>query len=132
MVTLLNSLLPEATEEVGRKVIGCAIAVHRILGPGFKEIIYLRALLIELDLAGLRFECEKRIVVPYKGKEIPGHRIDLIVEGCVIVELKAVPSLMRLHERQVVSYLRATGLRLGYVINFNVEILRDGIKRVVR
>lgn len=132
MVMLVKSWLPEAIEEIGRKVIGCAIAVHRILGPGFKEIIYERALLIELDLAGLKFECEKPVLVDYKGKQIPGHKIDLIVEGCVVVELKAVPRLTRLHERQVVSYLRATNLRLGYVINFNVTVLKNGIKRVVR
>lgn len=128
-----NSLLPipKETEEVGHRVIGCGITVHRILGPGYKEPIYERAYCLELDEAGLKFECEKRILVPYKSWEIPGHRVDLIVEGCVIVELKAVPRLAEVHRLQVLSYLKATGLRLGFVMNFNVEVLRHGTKRVV-
>jgi GxxExxY protein len=112
-------------------VIGCGITVHRILGPGYKEAIYQHAYCLELDDAGLKFECEKRILVPYKRWEIPGHRLDLIVEGCVIVEIKAVERLAEVHRLQVLSYLRATGLRLGYVLNFNVEILKNGTKRVV-
>jgi GxxExxY protein len=131
MPMLLPSTLPPEVEEVGRKVIGCEIAVHRILGPGFKEIIYERATQLELDLAKLKYECEKKIVVRYKQWNIPGHKIDLIVEGCVLVELKAVPRLKDLHERQVISYLKATGLRLGFVINFNVPVLKEGIRRVV-
>ena len=123
--------IPEETEEVGRRIIGCAITVHRILGPGFKEPIYERAFCLELDSVGLAYECEKRVNVRYKHWEIPGHRIDLLVGGCVIVELKVAWRLKDIHKRQVVSYLRATNLRLGFVINFNVEILKDGgIKRV--
>jgi GxxExxY protein len=123
--------IPEETEEVGRRIIGCAITVHRILGPGFKEPIYQRAFCLELDSVGLSYECEKRVSVRYKHWEIPGHRIDLLVGGCVIVELKVAWRLKDIHKRQVVSYLRATNLRLGFVINFNVDILKDGgIKRV--
>jgi GxxExxY protein len=121
MAMLLESTLPPEVEEVGRKVIGCEIAVHRILGPGFKEVIYERASQLELNLSGLKFECEKKILVRYKNWDIPGHKIDLIVEGCVLVELKAVSRLKDLHKRRVISYLKATGLRLGYVINFNVR-----------
>jgi GxxExxY protein len=125
--------IPEEIEQVGQRVIGCAITVHRILGPGFKEPIYHRALSLELDSVGLSFECEKSVSVPYKQWEIPGHRIDLLVCGVVIVEVKVASRVKDLHKRQVVSYLKATNLRLGFVINFNVDILKDGgIKRVAR
>jgi GxxExxY protein len=123
--------IPKLMEEVGHRVIGCGITVHRILGPGYKESIYERAFCLELDEAGLNFESEKRILVPYKRWEIPGHRLDLIVEGCVIVEIKAVSRLAEIDRLQVLSYLKATGLRLGFVMNFNVEVLMHGTKRVV-
>ena len=125
------SPIPKETEDVGHRVIGCGITVHRILGPGYREAIYERAFCLELDEAGLKFEREKAILIPYKRWEIPGHRLDLIVEGCVIIELKAVPRLGELHRLQVLSYLKATDLRLGFVMNFNVEVLRHGTKRVV-
>ena len=120
------------TERVAHRIIGCAIDVHRVLGPGFKERIYVQAVCLELHSSGLRFEREKEVAVPYKGWQIPGHRVDLIVEGVVLVELKAVPKIRRLHARQIVSYLKATNLRLGLLINFNVQILKNGIRRVVR
>lgn len=124
--------IPEATEEFARAVIGCAITVHRILGPGFKEPIYQRALCLELDSQGISYESEKRVSVRYKQWEIPGHRLDLLVGGCLIVELKVDSTLKKLYRRQVLSYLKATDLRLGLLINFNLEILKDdGIKRVV-
>jgi GxxExxY protein len=80
--------IPQKIEDVGHRVIGCGITVHRILGPGFKERIYERAFCLELDSSGLNYACEKKILVRYKDWDIPGHKIDLIVEGCVIVELK--------------------------------------------
>ena len=85
----------------------------------------------DLEEQGLRFECEKKILVPYKDHLIDGHRLDLIIEGVVIVELKAIPRITELHRRQVLSYLKATGLRLGYVMNFNSEVIQNGTKRVV-
>src|SRR5215217_4200347 len=94
--------IPAETERIGRSIIGCAITAHRILGPGFKEIIYERALCLELDACGIRYECEKKILVPYRTWQIPGHTIDLIIEGCVIAELKSVARLKKVHERQVV------------------------------
>lgn len=131
MTRLIHAPIPQEVEEIGSRVLGCAITVHRVLGPGFKEPIYQRALCLELDSVGLSFECEKRVNVRYKQWEIPGHRIDLLVGGFVIVEVKVASQLKDLHKRQVVSYLRATSLRLGFVINFNVDILKDGgIKRV--
>jgi GxxExxY protein len=130
MVGVKCDPIPEATEAAGRRVIGCGITVHRILGPGYREVIYERAYCLELESAGLRYECEKKILVPYKRWEIPGHKLDLIVEGCVIVELKALPRLTELHRLQVLSYLKATGLRLGFVMNFNTDVLKHGIKRI--
>lgn len=123
--------IPQEIEDIGYRVIGCGQTVHRILGPGFKEVIYQRAFCLELDAQGLRFECEKKILVPYKEHLIDGHRLDLVIEDVVIVELKAVPRMTELHRKQVLSYLKATGLRLGYVMNFSSEILKHGTKRVV-
>jgi GxxExxY protein len=128
----VRSPLTEAEEQIVSRVIGCGIEVHRVLGPGFKEPIYARAFSLELDASGLKFESEKPIEVRYKQWSIPGQRLDLIVEGIVIVELKAVPKVKALHRRQVVSYLRSTGLKVGLIMNFNVKVLKDGLARVVR
>lgn len=123
--------IPQAVEDVGYRAIGCGLTVHKILGRRFKEVIYQRAFCLELDSQGLNFECEKKILVPYKEHLIDGHRLDLVIEGVVIVELKAIPRVTELHRKQVFSYLKATGLRLGYVMNFNAEVLKDGTRRVV-
>ena len=105
--------------------------MHNILGPGFKECIYDRAFCLELDSRGLKFEREKRIEVKYKTWRIPGQKIDLIVGGVVLVELKAVPQIKRIHRRQVLSYLKTLDLRIGLLMNFNVELYKHGVKRVV-
>jgi GxxExxY protein len=131
MDSLTRPAIPQEIEDVAHRVIGCAIIVHRILGPGFKERIYERAFCLELGEAGLSYESEKRILVPYKQWQLEGHKLDLIVGGVVIVELKAVPRLAEIHRLQVLSYLKATGLRLGFVMNFNAEVMKHGIKRVV-
>ena len=110
----------------------CAFAVHRALGPGFKEKIYQRATCPELDARGLKFECEKAIEVRFKEWRIPGQKIDLLVEQFVLVEMKVVPKLRPLHTAQVVSYLKTLDLQIGLLINFNVTVLKDGFKRVVR
>jgi GxxExxY protein len=131
MTKEIEAPIPQDVEDLGYRVIGCAITVHRILGPGFKERIYERAFCLELEENGIEYECEKKINVPYKRWMIEGHRLDLIVEGLVIVELKVVPRVAEIHRLQVLSYLKATGLRLGYVMNFNAEVMKNGIKRVV-
>lgn len=120
----LPAPIPKEIEDIGYRVIGCGITVHRILGPGFKEQIYEKAFCLELEEAGLSYETQKKILVPYKDSKIDGHKLDLIVEGVVIVELKAIPRLAEVHRLQVLSYLKATGLRLGYVMNFNSEVLK--------
>ena len=121
---LIHSALTE-------RIIGCAIAVHRVLGPGFLESIYRAALCLELDAQRIGFEQERPVRVAYRGVEIPGQRIDLIVEGLIVVELKAVVQLADVHRAQLVSYLRTTGLRGGLLINFGARFLKDGLKRVV-
>lgn len=124
--------IPGEDERIAQEVIGAAIEVHRILGPGFLEKIYERALVHELALRGLAVQPQKEILVPYKDLLIPGQQLDILVCGRVILELKAVSELNSLHEAQLLSYLKATGLRLGLLINFNVRVLKDGIKRMVR
>ena len=123
--------LTQEVEEAVTAVIGCGIAVHRELGPGFKEKIYHRAYRLELDSCGLAFESDKPILVKYRNWNIPGQTVDLIVAGVVLVELKAVPRLRPFHRRQVISYLRTTGLRVGLLMNFNAALLKDGMQRVV-
>jgi GxxExxY protein len=124
--------VPAQDEEVGRKIIGAAIEVHRTLGPGFLESIYRKALAYELSLQGIPVEQEKEVLVPYKDIQIAGQRLDLLVGGRVIVELKCVEEFAPIHQAQLISYLKATGLRLGLLVNFKVPVLKDGIKRIVR
>ena len=127
---LPSSLSPEA-ELVMSQTIGSAIAVHRALGPGFLESIYRKAMCIELESRNLAYEKERSIRVSYRGVEIPGQRVDLIVEGLIVVELKTVTHLDQVHRAQLISYLKTTGLRGGLLINFRVPVLKDGIRRVV-
>ena len=126
-----DPLLPPENEAVITSCIAVGMAVHRALGPGFKEKIYQRASALELDSRGISFEAEKEIEVVYRTWRIPGQRIDLIVKELVLVELKAVPKLKQLHEAQVRSYLKTTGLRVGLLMNFNAPVLKAGLKRIV-
>ena len=129
----IESPLTPEQEDLIYHVIGAAIEVHRQLGPGFVEKIYKLAMCHELSLQGISFECEKEIKIPYKDIYISGHRLDLLVEGQLILELKAVDRLTGVHEAQIHSYMRATGLRIGLLISFNVRLLKeDGIIRVIR
>ena len=125
-----SPLSPEG-EWVMRQTIGCAIAVHRALGPGFLESIYRKAMCIELQSRALPYEQERPIHVRYRGVEIPGQRVDLIVQSLIVVELKSVMRLDGVHRAQVISYLRTTGLKGGLLINFRVRLLKDGIQRIV-
>lgn len=125
-----SPLEPEA-DRMMTHTIGCAIAVHRALGPGFLESIYRKALCVELDARGLAYEVERSVRVSYRGVEIPGQRVDLIVGGLIVVELKTVVRLDGVHVGQVISYLKTTGLRGGLLINFRVPLLVKGLKRIV-
>lgn len=113
-------------------IIGAAIEVHRQLGPGYQESVYEKALTIELQKRGVRFQRQAIFPVMYEGEEVGEARLDFLVEDLVVVELKAVESLGAIHTSQVISYLRATRRPLAILINFNVRKLIDGIKRVAR
>ena len=119
-------------DHLARRVIGAAIEVHRCLGPGFLEAVYEEALCVELALHGIRFARQVPVGVKYKGELVGEARLVLLVEDELVVELKAVESIAPIHWAQVLSYLKATRHRLGLLINFNVDVLQRGIKRVVR
>jgi GxxExxY protein len=125
-------LIPEEDEALATRIIGAAIEVHRELGPGFIEYIYEQAMLYELSSAGVTIEKQKKILVPYKGILLAGQRLDLIVGGRIILELKCVEELAPIHQAQILSYLKATGLRLGLLINFKASTIKGNVKRVVR
>lgn len=132
MLTRARSDLPPDVEDVMTRVIGVCIEVHRHLGPGFLESIYHRAVCVELRERGMSFDEEKAVNVVYKGHVLHGHRLDLIVESRVVLEIKAVSQVEEIHGSQVVSYLRATGLRAGLLANFNAVVMKAGIRRIVR
>jgi GxxExxY protein len=113
-------------------VIGCAIEVHRALGPGLLESAYEICLCRELSLRNLPFECQKPLPVSYKGVRLDcGYRADLIVAGKILFEIKSVDLLAAIHEAQLLSYLRLIGLKVGLLINFNERVLTHGIRRKV-
>ena len=112
-------------------VIGVLIEVHRVLGPGLLESMYENAICHEFDLRGINYQRQIPVSVSYKGKPIGETRLDLVVEGRLILELKACESLTDVHRAQVICYLRATGLKLALLVNFNVALLKDGIKRII-
>lgn len=105
-------------QELTDVIIGCVIRVHKELGPGFLESVYRRALLIELKKAGISTESEKEVVVYYDGQQVGKHRLDVVVEEKVVLELKVVESLCGAHYAQVRAYLKATGLKAGLLVNF--------------
>jgi GxxExxY protein len=118
-------------KEISDLILDCAFRVHRNLGPGLLESVYEICLAHELAKAGLFFERQKEIPINYDGIEIPaGYRLDLVVQDLVIVELKAIDQLAPIHLAQMMTYLKLSNLRLGLLINFNVKLLKDGIKRV--
>ncbi len=116
--------------QLSNAVIGAAIEVHRALGPGFLESVYEKALAYELRLRRVLFSQQHTIGVSYKGQMVGESRLDFLVDSCLVVELKAVEGLESIHTAQVLSYLKATQYSLGLLINFNVPILKQGIRRV--
>ncbi|MBU4344112.1 MAG: GxxExxY protein [Desulfobacteraceae bacterium] len=116
-------------EELSNKIIGAAIEVHRALGPGFLENIYEEALKIELSELKIYYDNQKEIKIKYRNIEVGQHRLDMIVENVIIIELKAVKEFADIHFAQLRSYLKATGLKVGLLLNFGKPTL--GIKRVV-
>ena len=118
--------------QITEGIIGAAIEVHKRLGPGLLESSYRRCMCRELTLRGIPFECEKPLPIEYKGQILDcGYRIDLLVMGKVVVELKSIAKLEKIHEAQLLTYMKLGGWQVGLLINFNVPVLKDGLKRRV-
>ena len=118
--------------ELTDAIIGAAMEVHRVLGPGLLESTYEMCLCRELSLRGIPFERQAPIPVEYKGVKLDcGYRADLVVDGTILVEIKAIDSLLPIHEAQLLSYLKLGGWKIGLLINFNVELLKHGLRRRV-
>jgi GxxExxY protein len=114
------------------QIIGCAIEVHRTLGPGLLESAYEECLCYELSQLGLHFERQVHLPLSYKGVKLDcGYKLDLVVEDSIIVELKAIDSLAPIHQSQLLTYLKASNKKVVLLLNFNVPILKNGLKRVV-
>ena len=119
-------------ESLTENIIGAAIEVHKYLGPGLLESAYEKCLCHELNLRGLKFERQKAIPLEYKGIKLDcGHRLDIVVEEKVILEIKTVDTITPVHEAQLLTYLRLANLKVGLILNFNVPVLKDGIRRMV-
>jgi GxxExxY protein len=122
----------EALNRLTERIIGAAIDVHRALGPGLLESAYEACLAFELTEEGLRVEQQKLLPLVYKQVRLDcGYRLDVMVEGLVIIEIKAVEGLTPIHEAQVLSYLKLSHCPVGLLINFNVKLLRSGIRRII-
>lgn len=119
-------------EQLTGQIIGAAIEVHKHLGPGLLENAYQICLAREFDLRGIKYEKEKNLPIEYKGVQLEsGYRLDFIVENSIIVELKTVEKVEKIHEAQLLTYLKLTGCRVGLLLNFNCATLKEGIVRIV-
>jgi len=125
------SPLDDEVEALIHRVIGCCIRVHRELGPGLLERIYRSAVCIELQFEGIPFEAEKPFPVWYRGHLLCEQRVDIVVARQILLEMKAIDRLAPVHHAQVMSYLRVSGLRIGLLMNFDVPVLPDGLRRIV-
>jgi GxxExxY protein len=123
--------LSQELERLTELTIGCCLAVHRELGPGLNELVYSRACGIELDSIGIAYQREKPVPIRYKGVLVCTQRIDLLVAQQLVLEIKSVDRIHPVHVAQTVGNLRATGTRVGLVVNFNVPLLKHGVRRVV-
>ena len=119
--------------EVGTIIVDCAVRIHRDLGPGLLETVYEVVLASVLEQRGLRVERQVSVPIEYEGRKfVEGFRADLIVDGKVLVELKSVEHVSAAHKKQLLTYLRLTGLKLGYLLNFGEALMRDGITRIIK
>lgn len=119
-------------DDFTNRVIRFAIAIHRALGPGLLESAYERCLCFELARAGLRFERQVPVSIVYEGQRLDaGFRADIIIEDEIIIELKAAQAILPIHEAQLLTYLRLSGIRIGLLLNFNMVRMKDGIRRFV-
>ncbi|MBC7785107.1 MAG: GxxExxY protein [Burkholderiales bacterium] len=124
--------VPEELNQLSFNVIGACIAVHRELGAGLPEEVYANALAMELEALKISFERERRLEVYYRGKLVGYCKVDFIVAGKLVIELKSVDCFSKQHIAQVITYLRILKEPLGLLVNFNVPVLKDGIKRVIQ
>lgn len=123
---------PDDANDLTARIIGCAIQVHRAIGPGLLESIYHRCMMLELSDVGLRAASGIRVPLVYRGVELgAAHYLDVLVEDRVVLEIKSVVAIAPVHTAQLITYLRLTGKTVGLLINFNVPVLKDGVKRVV-
>ncbi len=119
-------------DQLSKEIIGAAIEVHRAIGPGLLESVYEACLGHELSLRGIAYARQVSLPIVYKGVHLDcGYRIDLLVDDLVIVEIKAIAKIESIHEAQLLTYLRLKGLWLGLLINFNVPVIKQGIRRIV-
>jgi GxxExxY protein len=127
----VNSPLSDEVEDLIHRTIGCCIAVHRALGPGLLEGIYSRAVALELKAGNISFDREKAYPVTYLFEKLCDQHLDFVVEGQLVLEIKSVEQLAPIHHSQTLSYMRVSAIRAGLLINFNVVVLQDGIRRKV-
>jgi GxxExxY protein len=125
----IHSSLPDDVEELITQTIGCCITVHRELGAGLPEHAYAKALALELAAAQIDFEREKRYVLEYRGEYICDVYLDFVIANTLVLEIKSVEHLAPIHHSQTLNYMRVSRLRAGLLINFNVPVVRDGIRR---
>lgn len=125
------NMADDRIEALTETIIGCAVEVHRTLGPGLLESVYRECLVLELRSSRLEVEIERHVPLDYKGQRIRSKlTVDLLVEKCIVVELKAVESLHPVHQAQVITYLKLTGCPAGLLLNFNATTLRAGLRRL--
>jgi GxxExxY protein len=131
MLSKIPSRLPDELEGLIHRTIGCCVEVHRQLGPGLLEGIYARAISLELAARDLRFDAQRPIPVYYREELLCHQRLDIVVEDQVLLEVKSVDRLHPVHTAQIVCYLRVSRLRVGLLMNFNVPVLQEGLRRIV-
>ena len=131
MLIRVTPVLSPEREAIVTRTIGCAIRVHQALGPGFHEAIYHDAMGVELEWEGLPYEREFRVAMFYRERPLRTQRLDLVVDGLVVVELKAVEHLERVHQTQLLSYMKAAKLPVGLLMNFHAEFLKSQLRRFV-
>lgn len=122
---------PAELDELVHALIGALMEVHRTVGPGFLESVYEQAVAVELGIQGTQFERQVAVAMKYKGVQVGEGRLDFLIDKKLILEIKACDALAAIHKAQVVSYLRATGHKLALLANFNVPLLKDGLKRII-
>jgi GxxExxY protein len=122
---------PAGLEDFARTIVDSGLKVHRALGPGLLESAYEHCLAHELSLRGVAVRRQVPLPIVYEGTRLDaGYRLDIVVEDLIVIEIKAVEALSRLHEAQVLTYLKLTGYRLGFLLNFNVELFKNGVRRL--